>query len=45
MGYAFAAGTTDGPGMFNFEQGTNTTNPFWNFVSDLLIDPTPEQVT
>lgn len=21
MGYAFAAGTTDGPGMFDFKQG------------------------
>lgn len=23
MGYSFAAGTTDGPGAFNFEQGKN----------------------
>ena len=23
MGYSFAAGTTDGPGAFNFEQGIN----------------------
>lgn len=44
MGYSFAAGTTDGPGAFNFQQGTNSTNPFWNFVSRLIKAPTPEQV-
>jgi neutral ceramidase len=27
MGYAFAAGTTDGTGMFNFTQGETTGNP------------------
>eukprot|EP01063_Lacrimia_lanifica_P027488 TRINITY_DN3867_c0_g1_i2.p1 TRINITY_DN3867_c0_g1~~TRINITY_DN3867_c0_g1_i2.p1 ORF type:complete len:725 (+),score=274.66 TRINITY_DN3867_c0_g1_i2:123-2177(+) len=43
MGYAFAAGTTDGPGMFNFVQGTNSTNPFWNAVSHLLSKPTAAQ--
>jgi neutral ceramidase len=44
MGYAFAAGTTDGPGAFNFHQASNETTPFWNFVSDLLSTPTPEQI-
>jgi neutral ceramidase len=44
MGYAFAAGTTDGPGMFNFIQGDNTTNPFWNLVSHFLSKPTKEEV-
>ena len=43
MGYSFAAGTTDGPGGFDFIQGSNTTNPFWDFVSGLLKDPSPEQ--
>merc|ERR1719483_693135 len=43
MGYSFAAGTTDGPGEFDFTQGANTTNPFWDFISGLLKDPTPEQ--
>eukprot|EP00128_Syssomonas_multiformis_P011758 Colp12_sorted_trinity150504_noHs@10555 len=33
MGYAFAAGTTDGPGAFNFVQSTTTPNPFWNALS------------
>ena len=41
--YSFAAGTTDGPGEFDFTQGANTTNPFWDFVSGLLKDPSPEQ--
>ena len=40
MGYAFAAGTTDGPGAFNFVQGDNSTNPFWNLVSHFLSKPT-----
>jgi neutral ceramidase len=44
MGYAFAAGTTDGPGMFNFVQGSNTSNPFWNAVSGFLSKPTKEQI-
>jgi neutral ceramidase len=43
MGYAFAAGTTDGPGMFNFEQGTTTGNVFWDHVRDFLSEPTPEE--
>lgn len=44
MGYAFAAGTTDGPGMFSFTQGTTTGNPFWDKVSAFLSKPTEEQV-
>jgi len=44
MGYSFAAGTTDGPGEFDFVQGELTGNPFWDFVSHLLKEPTPEQV-
>ena len=44
MGYSFAAGTTDGPGAFDFTQGTNTSNPFWNLVSGLIKTPTEEQV-
>lgn len=26
MGFAFAAGTTDGPGAFDFKQGDNTVS-------------------
>lgn len=43
MGYSFAAGTTDGPGEFDFTQGTNSSNPFWDFITAFLKDPTPEQ--
>lgn len=34
LGDGFAAGTTDGPGAFDFVQGTNktSTNPFWNWI-------------
>lgn len=42
MGYSFAAGTTDGPGVFNFEQGTTTENPLWNMVRDFIATPTKE---
>ncbi|XP_076452014.1 neutral ceramidase B-like [Babylonia areolata] len=45
MGYSFAAGTTDGPGAFDFKQGSNSSNPFWNFVRDLIKSPTPEQIS
>ncbi|XP_045606118.2 putative neutral ceramidase C [Procambarus clarkii] len=44
LGYSFAAGTTDGPGAFDFTQGMTTGNPFWNMVSGLLRTPSPEQV-
>ncbi|CAL1538863.1 unnamed protein product [Lymnaea stagnalis] len=44
MGYSFAAGTTDGPGAFDFRQGSNSSNPFWNFVRDLIKDPSERQV-
>jgi len=45
MGYSFAAGTTDGPGAFNFTQGDNHTgNPFWNFLAGFIAKPTPEQI-
>lgn len=44
MGYSFAAGTTDGPGSFAFEQGTTTSNPFWNAMRNFLAAPTDEDV-
>ncbi|RUS88499.1 hypothetical protein EGW08_003757 [Elysia chlorotica] len=44
MGYSFAAGTTDGPGAFDFKQGTNSSNPFWNLIRDLIKDPSEELV-
>jgi neutral ceramidase len=41
-----AAGTTDGPGDFDFTQGSNGTNPnpFWNWLASFLSDPTEEEV-
>lgn len=42
--YSFAAGTTDGPGMFNFAQGTTSGNPFWDKVRDFLSVPTQEEI-
>ena len=46
LGYAFAAGTTDGPGEFDFKQNTTdgNGNPFWLAVRDVLHTPTPEQI-
>lgn len=44
MGYSFAAGTTDGPGSFAFEQGTTTSNPMWNAVRNFVAAPTPEDI-
>ena len=39
LGHSFAAGTIDGPGEFDFKQGTITGNQFWNFVRDILSAP------
>lgn len=46
LGYSFAAGTTDGPGAFDFTQNDPgaPNNPLWEVVSDLLRAPSPEQV-
>ncbi|KCV69904.1 hypothetical protein H696_03371 [Fonticula alba] len=44
MGYSFAAGTTDGPGMFNFYQGQKRGSPFWNWVRNFLRVPSSKLV-
>lgn len=44
MGYSFAAGTTDGPGAFDFTQGTITDNPLWNLVRDFLAKPSSDDI-
>ncbi len=44
MGYSFAAVTTDGPGAFDFTQGTTTDNPLWNAVRDFLATPTEDDI-
>nr|XP_003229437.2 PREDICTED: neutral ceramidase [Anolis carolinensis] len=37
LGYSFAAGTMDGPGMFNFTQGMIEGNSFWDAVRDAVL--------
>ncbi|KAF4468134.1 alkaline ceramidase [Fusarium albosuccineum] len=47
LGYSFAAGTTDGPGFFDFKQGDSgdpDASPLWGIVSKFLRNPSPEQV-
>ncbi|CAA2968618.1 Hypothetical predicted protein [Olea europaea subsp. europaea] len=44
MGFAFAAGTTDGPGAFDFKQGDDKGNAFWRLVRNLLKKPKQGQV-
>lgn len=46
LGYSFAAGTTDGPGAFDFKQnntGSPNANPIWSVVSGFLHEPSAEQ--
>lgn len=44
VGYSFAAGTTDGPGSFLFEQGTRTDNELWNLLRDFVAEPSKEDI-
>ena len=48
LGYSFAGGTTDGPGMFDFTQnGTDspaTDNPLWDIARAFIHLPSEEQV-
>ncbi|WCJ20391.1 Neutral ceramidase [Euphorbia peplus] len=44
MGFGFAAGTTDGPGAFDFKQGDDKGNAFWKLVRNFLKTPSKEQV-
>lgn len=44
MGFGFAAGTTDGPGAFDFKQGDDKGNPFWRLVRNLLKTPDQKQI-
>ncbi|KAI4280919.1 MAG: hypothetical protein L6R38_004054 [Xanthoria sp. 2 TBL-2021] len=46
LGYSFAAGTTDGPGAFDFKQndtGAPDANPLWSVVRNLLREPSESQ--
>lgn len=44
LGYSFAAGTTDGPGAFDFQQGDTASGRYWNMVRDFLKKPSAEQI-
>lgn len=44
MGFSFAAGTTDGPGSFDFKQATTTDNPLWNIMRDFIAEPTDQDI-
>lgn len=52
LGYGFAGGTTDGPGAFDFQQGTNDTdddspalkNPLWRVARGFVHSPSDEQI-
>lgn len=45
LGHSFAAGTSDGPGAFDFTQGDSGApdNPLWSVVGGLLRVPSAEQ--
>lgn len=46
LGYSFAAGTTDGPGAFDFTQnatGPAAQNPLWKVARAFIHQPTEEQ--
>lgn len=44
MGMSFAAGTTDGPGAFDFHQGATQGNKFWMAIRNLIKKPSDEMV-
>jgi neutral ceramidase len=46
LGYSFAAGTSDGPGKFDFKQnnpGDPNANPLWKVVRNFIHDPSEKQ--
>ncbi|KAI2470957.1 Neutral/alkaline nonlysosomal ceramidase [Annulohypoxylon bovei var. microspora] len=47
LGYSFAAGTSDGPGAFEFTQhnsNSSNTSPIWRVVGGMLKAPSKEQI-
>ncbi|CAD6893059.1 unnamed protein product, partial [Tilletia caries] len=47
LGYGFAGGTTDGPGVADFQQGQNSSDPhngLWDVVRFFFKQPSAEQV-
>ncbi|KAH6690604.1 neutral/alkaline non-lysosomal ceramidase [Plectosphaerella plurivora] len=48
LGYSFAAGTSDGPGVFDFTQhnsNSSNTSPVWKVVSGFLKKPNEAQTS
>jgi neutral ceramidase len=46
LGFSFAAGTTDGPGAFDFTQNSTSpagSNPLWRIARAFIHEPTKEQ--
>ncbi|XP_075698766.1 neutral ceramidase [Rhinoderma darwinii] len=37
LGYSFAAGTIDGPGLINFTHGMTEGEPFWDAIGNLIL--------
>lgn len=44
MGFAFGAGTIDGPGSFDFIQGDDKGSRFWKLIRNIVKTPSKEQV-
>ncbi|XP_073127085.1 neutral ceramidase 2-like [Henckelia pumila] len=44
LGPGFVAGTTDGPGIFGFQQGDSEINEFWKMVRDAIKEPSQYQI-
>lgn len=44
LGYSFAAGTTDGPGAFDFFQGQRNSTTLWNVFRNFLGKPDQQMI-
>lgn len=45
LGYAFAAGTADGPGLKQFSQGKLKSSVFWNIIGNVITEtPKPADI-
>ncbi|WP_299494292.1 neutral/alkaline ceramidase [uncultured Shewanella sp.] len=44
LGESFAAGTEDGRGPSFFEEGSTEANPFFQFISSMIVEPTEEDI-
>ncbi|MCL1123624.1 neutral/alkaline ceramidase [Shewanella surugensis] len=44
LGESFAAGTEDGRGPSFFEEGSTEANPFFQFISGMIVEPSEEDI-